>query len=361
MEYKIPLFWPYITHKTKQAVNDVLDTRWVGQGPKVDEFEKAMGDKFNIRYPLMTNSGTSALELAYDLIGIKKGDEVITTPLTCTATNIPLLRRGAKLIFADIDDSTLCISQNSVDKLITDKTKAIVNVNLGGIKNIITTSKNIPIVTDSAQAIGYTNGDYVIYSFQAIKHFTTGDGGMLCLPNGERYKEAKLKRWFGIDRDKKRSYDWQAYKEREMTFDIEHLGYKYQPTDISAAMGLAGLKDYDEIIEHRRTIFNIYKSKLDGLEGIRIVDGEENLCWLATFLVDDRDQFSKVLSDAGIETNLVQVRNDIYNIFGGKRQDLPFMNRIEHQYISIPIHHKVSFDDALYIVNAIKKGYHHEN
>lgn len=355
MDYKIPLFWPYITDKTRKAVNDVLQTRWVGQGPKVDEFEIAMGKKFDIKYPLMVNSGTSALELAYDLVDIKPGDEVITSPLTCTATNIPLLRRGAKLVWADINQDTLCISQSSVNEKITSKTKAIVNVNLGGIKNDIVS--DLPVITDSAQATGYTNGDYVIYSFQAIKHFTTADGGMLCLPDEETYKKAKLLRWFGIDRDKKRAYDWQAYKEREMVFDIEYLGYKFQPTDISAAMGLAGLEDYDEIIKHRRIIFDIYKSELNGFRGIQVVDGEENLYWLATLLVKDRDRFSEVLFDGSIESNLVQVRNDIYKIFGGERQDLPVMNSIEDKYISIPIHHEVSVEDAFYIVDKIKKGY----
>lgn len=355
MQYKIPLFWPYITDDIKLAVLDTLATRWIGQGPKVDEFEKEMGEKFNIDYPLMVNSGTSALELAYDLVGIKPGDEVITTPLTCTATNIPLLRRGATLVWADINPDTLCIDEIDVARKITDKTKAIVNVNLGGIKNNIEGFK-VPVITDSAQATGYTNGDYVIYSFQAIKHFTTADGGMLCSPDEATHKRAKLLRWFGIDRDKKRAYDWQAYKDREMTFDIQHLGYKFQPTDIDAAMGLAGLRDYDDIIKHRRTIFDIYKAELDGYKGIKVVDGEENIHWLATLLVEDRDKFSKILNDAGIESNLVQVRNDIYSVFGGERQDLPNMNAVEDKYISIPLHHRVDLDVVFYIIDTIKKG-----
>lgn len=357
MEYNIPLFYPFMNDSIKESVVDTLGSRWLGQGPKVDLFEKNIGIKFDIKHPLMLNSGTSALELAYELIGIKPGDEVITTPLTCTATNIPLLRRGARLVFADISPKTLNIDVNDIKNKITKKTKAIVHVSLGGVKSDIGTFDGIPTVHDAAQGIGFNNGDYLVYSFQAIKHFTTGDGGLLGLPDEENYHKAKLLRWFGIDRDKKRSYDWQAYKEREMTFDIEYPGFKYQPTDIAASMGLAGLLHYDYILSARRAIFDIYKAELSGVEGLQIVEGDESVYWLATLLVERRDAFAAHLAEHGIETNLVQIRNDVYKIFGGKRQNLPVMNEIEDKYISIPLHTNMSFQDAFYICKIIKKGW----
>lgn len=355
-DYRIPLFWPHIPESLLLDLRETLSTRWIGQGPKVEEFEHKIGKKFGLGYPLMTNSGTSALELAYDLIGVGPGDEVVTTVLTCTATNIPLLRRGAKLVFADIDPESLVITNGMVEKVITRRTKAIVGVSLGGIQCDLG-GFDVPVVIDAAQAVGHNNGDYLIYSFQAIKHFTTADGGLLNCPDEETHHRAKLLRWFGIDRDRKRAYDWQAYKEREMTFDIEVLGYKFQPTDVAATFGLAGLRDYDYILAYRKSIFDIYKSELNNQYGITIVDGKNNVCWLATLLVDDRDGLVRWLDGCGIETNLVQIRNDLFKVFGGERRDLPNMNAVEGRYLSIPINTKITLEDAHEVADRIQQYY----
>ena len=228
----IDLFKPYVPKEAIEGVNDVLHTRWIGQGPKVDEFEKMFSGVFNVKHPVAVNSGTSALETAYDLCELGPGDEVITTPLTCTATNLPLLRRGVKLIFADILETTLNIDPVDVHSKLTDKTKAVVQVHLGGIRSDVG-RLHVPIISDACQALGIFNGDYSCFSFQAIKHITTGDGGMLVCPTQEEAKRAKLLRWFGIDREKKISNHWQAYKERKMTFDIEEVGAKRQMTDMA--------------------------------------------------------------------------------------------------------------------------------
>lgn len=352
------MFYPYVSELQQNAVAEVLKTRWIGQGPKVDEFEQKFEEKFNTPYAISVNSGSAAIETACDLIGLGKGDKVITTPLTCTASNLPLVRRGCELIWADIRKDTLNLNLNDVARkaLKYGDIKAIMNVHLGGIKSDITAA-NIPVIDDSAQALGIyrLESDYSCYSFQAIKHITTGDGGMLVVKNNDDYRNAKLLRWFGIDREKKKACDWQAFREREMLFDIELPGHKRQMNDIAAAMGIAGLEEYDKIIKQREEIFNVYQSiKMDGLT---LIDGEENVYWLATFLVEDREGFIKKLYDHNIETNVVQARNDIYQIFGGKRQDLPNMNWAEDRYISIPLHNKMSVEDALYIKEVIKEGW----
>lgn len=341
----------------KDAVNETLGTRWLGQGPRVTKFEQAIETKFNRKHAVATNSGTAALELAYHLLDIQEGDEVIVPVLTCTATNIPLLRRKAKLIFADIDSDTLCPDFDDIAGKVTENTKAIVTVNLGGIKSDLVRIDGIPVVCDSAQGTGLDGGDYCTYSFQAIKHFTTGDGGMLFTPDEESYKRAKKLRWFGIDREQKQKNDWQAYKEREMTFDIEEAGYKYQMTDIAASMGLAGLEAYDKILIHRSVLFERYRNGIENIPGIRMVDGRVNVHWLATFLVENRDDFAIKLAENGIETNLVQLRNDIFKIFGGKRQDLPNMNRLEDKYISLPLHTNMNVSDVDYVLSVIKGGW----
>src|SRR5438045_981972 len=114
----IDLFHPYVTQEMREAVDEVLHSRFIGQGPKVDLFEKLFKEKFNLNYAVSLNSGTAALETAYDLIDLKPGDEVISTPLTCTATNLPLIRKGVKIVWADILKDTLCIDPEDVNRKI---------------------------------------------------------------------------------------------------------------------------------------------------------------------------------------------------------------------------------------------------
>jgi len=352
----IDLFFPFMPREAIDEVSDVLRSRFIGQGPKVELFEKEFCKFFNLDYAVSLNSGTSALETAYDLIGLEDGDEVISTPLTCTATNLPLLRRGCKIVWADIDPKTLCIDPKDVQSKITPQTKAVVQVHLGGIKSMVK-SVEVPIVSDACQALGIFTGDYTCCSFQAIKHITTGDGGMIVVNNKIQERAAKLLRWFGIDREKKIANNWQAYQKRAMTFDIELLGTKRHMTDIAAVMGIVGLKYYHAVMGHRKKIFDIYKQELSKETDITLIDGPENTYWLATLLVERRDDFAKMMFEGDVDTNVVQVRNDIYKVFGGKRVDLPVMNALEEKYISIPLNMTVTEDNAYYICKLIKRGW----
>jgi perosamine synthetase len=352
----IDLFKPYIPQGVINEVSNVLHTRWIGQGPKVNLFERRFEEKFGIKNAVSVNSGTAALETAYDLIGLKPGDEVISTPLTCTATNLPLVRLGIKIVWADIRRETLCIDPVDVRAKITEKTKAIIQVHLGGIRADVGCN-HIPVVSDAAQALGIFTGDYTCCSFQAIKHITTGDGGMLVCPGERKRNEAKMYRWFGIDREKKIANNWQAYKDRKMTFDIKFPGAKRHMNDIAAAMGLVGLEAYDDVMRHRSRLFDLYRRQLAGIPGITLIDGPENKYWLTTILVERRDDFARKMFEEGIDTNLVQIRNDVYKIFGGERADLPVLNSIEDKYCSIPIGMHVSEDDVNYICDVIKGGW----
>jgi len=350
----IPLFYPYIPEEAIEGVVDTLKSRWIGQAHKVDEFEKRFEEYFNVSNSVFLNSGTSALETAYDLIGLSMGDEVITTPMTCSATNLPLLARGVKIVWADVEPN-MTISRNDVLRKLTDRTKAIVQIHLGGIKADVG-EVPVPVVSDACQGLGFFNGDYVCNSFQAIKHITTADGGMITCPDKQKAREARLLRWFGIDRQKKIEENWQCYKNRKMIFDIEILGYKRQPTDIAAAMGLAGLKKLDYVYAYRKKLFDIYKTRLKNIPDIKLIDSEDNVHWLCTVLVNNRDDFTKKMFEAGVDVNLVHLRNDNYRIFGG-RADLPQLENIEKKYICLPLNMKVTTEDVEYICDKIKEGW----
>src|SRR3989344_5293046 len=344
----IPLFYPQLyKEEWLDGLGKIFDTRWLGQGPKVDEFEKKFGNKFNYDYCLTVNSGSAALELAYQLLNINEGNEIITTVFTCTATNLPLIRRKAKIVFADINDDLL-IDYEDVKRKITRKTKAIVAVTLSGLpvdERIF--DLGLPVVVDAAQSVGVSEkrGDYICYSFQAIKHFTTGDGGMLVVKNKDEYDRAKKLRWFGIDRESKKRVNFNVLNNREITMEIEEPGFKYHMSDIAATMGLIGLKHTDEILKYRKLLCDTYADNLP--KDMKCIYGGSY--WLMAIRTSDRDDIIEYLRSKHVECDLVQLRNDIFKVFGGIKQNLPNMNRLEHEYLYLPLNPKVTIADVKYI------------
>ena len=360
-------FYPHIPKNYLKVLKKVFSGRWVGQGPLVDKLEKIFSTKFANNMPsVAVGSGTDALHLAYILSGIKKDDEIICPIFTCTATNIPLLYIGAKIKFADVNPDTLNISIESVKNLITKKTKAIVFVNYAGLPcelnelNKIAKKNKLILIQDAAQSLGATYqskpitsyADYTIFSFQAIKHITSGDGGMLVLKNKNHAKKALRIRWFGIDRPKKQGGTWEN--------DIKEVGYKYQMTDIGASILLESIKEFKKITAHRKKIFNTYLKNLSKNKKIKIVNSKGNFVhahWIFTIILDRKDFLQKKLRSKSIETNQVHFRNDKYSIFSKfvKNRKFKNMDKVENKYLVLPIHTKMTIADAFKISNLINK------
>jgi perosamine synthetase len=361
----VPLFYPYVPNTAIDEVINTMSGRWIGQGPKVELFEKLFKKKFLGNHEaLCVGSGTDALHLAYKLCEINKNDEVIVPVFTCTATNIPLLYIGAKIIFADIDKNTMNLSIDDVKNKVTKNTKAIVCVDYGGIPNNyhelneICNQHNIKLISDAAQAIGakYKNiyaaqyADYTIFSFQAIKTLTTGDGGLLAIKDTKLLEKAKRLRWFGIDRSAKQKGVWEN--------DIFEIGYKYQMNDIAASIGIASLKEIDKTINYRNELFNLYKNKINNKK-VKVI-GEPNNSdyrnspWLMTIIIDeDRNGLMAALRKHGIESAQVHYRNDRYTIFKDYKGYFPNMDSMEDKYLVLPLHMKLKQEDVIRICDII--------
>ncbi len=364
----IVLFYPNVSENAIDEVSKVLRSRWIGQGPKVGLFEKKFEERFlTDNTALAVGSGTDALHMAYILAGIGPGDEVIVPVFTCTATNIPLLYQGAKIMFADVDPDTLNINVAHVRKLVNERTKAIVCVHYAGLPcdmdelKQIAKEYNIPLIDDAAHALGATYkgrtigeiSDFSVFSFQAIKHITTGDGGMLTIKDKDLVEKAKRVRWFGIDRSAKQMGVWEN--------DIYEVGYKYQMNDIAAALGIAALAEFDATLKYRQLLFAEYEKQLSGIKGIKLIGtgltDREHAAWLCTVLVDRRHDLMNKLRSFKIESSQVHYRNDRYTVFGGRRSDLPFMDSVEEKYLVLPLHLKMKPKDVEYIGNVIRSGW----
>jgi dTDP-4-amino-4,6-dideoxygalactose transaminase len=220
---------------------------------------------------------------------------------------------------------------------------------------------NLQIIEDAAHAVGAqykgkqigTISDFTMFSFQAIKHITTGDGGLLTFKDASLLEKAKRLRWFGIDRSAKQLGVWEN--------DITEIGYKYQMTDLAASIGLASIRNFANTLSLRRSLLHRYYEKLELNPDVEILGKETDdvvhAAWLFTVRVKNRKKLQLKLLDNRIESNQVHYRNDRYSIFTSHRLNLPNMNEIEDEYLVLPLHTKMSVEDVDRICSVINSGW----
>lgn len=355
----IKLFKPYVSWLSRIYALKVLMGTQLAEGPVVKQFEYEFAKTFQKDNVVAVNSGTSALELAYELAGVGPGDEVITPVLTCTATNLPIIHRGAQIVFADIDDD-LNISIEDVQRKITPKTKAIVFVHFGGnsrgLRQLLVLAReyNIRVIEDAAQSIGTHHekwglADYTCISFQAIKTLTAGDGGMLICKDPDDYQRARRLRWFGYDRDK---------KQKEGDTDLIEAGYKYHMNDISAAIGLGNLRSLDTIMRKRLKVRDWYFKELNE-QSLTMPHSNKYFelsfrGWLMILSAPDIAKIEKQLKHRGITVGQYHYRNDKYSVFAGAdARYLLTMDRVENNYLLLPFHHDLSRKDVQRVMKEV--------
>lgn len=362
-------FNTHISQKAIALANQVLKSGWLSEGRMVKQFEESLTDHLGLKNPVALNSGTSALHLALAIAGVQPDDEVILPAQTFVATGLVILQQYAKPVFADIQYKTGNIDPNSIREKITDKTKAIIPVHWGGYPcdmdeiNAIAKEHNLMVVEDAAHALGATYkgkpigsiSDFTAFSFQAIKHLTTGDGGALCCIDHENHHQAKTRRWFGIDRANSKP---SILGERE--YDISNLGYKYHMNDLAAAIGLGNLEDFLLGLQRRRGIAAIYRNELKNVPGLELLDYQEDresAYWLFTVLVEGRENFIRKLKEVDIPASVVHLRIDHNSVFGGITPNLLNQEKFNKNQVAIPIHEKLSNVELENIVSHIQTGW----
>lgn len=356
----IPQFKVRMSPSANNLVQEVLESGFIGQGPKVDQFEDILQKQLNLHVkPVTVNSCTSAIDLALELIGVGPGDEVISTPQTCFASQVGVLHRNAIIRWADIDPITGCIDPTSVKNLITNKTKAIIAVNWAGkICDFSSLKKyGIPVIEDAAHCWDVFNnndnkrwfdrGDYICYSFQAIKFLTTGDGGILVTPE-DKEDDARLLRWYGLDRTKGQSF--------RCTQNIKHAGFKYHMNDIAASIGIENIPYAKKSVESHRKNSKFLINNINHKEIITPSWDEECSYWIFSMHVlnSRKEEFIQYMNSNLISVSPVHYRNDTYDCTSKFRESsLPGVDSFSQTQVCIPNGWWLSETDLNYIVEKI--------
>jgi len=391
MSYKnqniIPLFKVRMSRDVEKAVIDVLYSGIVGQGPKVEEFEAKLKKHFGNLLTMTLNSATSGLHLALHMIkspyltytgshsppmptweGLRDDDEVLATPLTCTATNWPVLANGLKLKWVDVDPKTCNMDLDDLERKITSTTKAIVVVHWGGnpvdLSRLAEIQKRANavhgfkpvIIEDCAHAMGTkyndaylgNHGNICVYSFQAIKHFTTVDGGCIILPHADMYRRAKLLRWYGIDRDTNA-------KDFRCEDDIPEWGFKFHMNDLNASIGIANMSLIDDTVSAHQMNSLRYKKEIDNPHVRQLAFSRDSAQWIHTLRVDDQPDFMSYMKNSGIMVSRVHERNDKHSCVKDYAALLPGLDKISKEMICIPNGWWLTESEVDHIINSINK------
>ncbi|MGR0286550.1 DegT/DnrJ/EryC1/StrS family aminotransferase [Bacillus subtilis subsp. subtilis] len=365
-----------MTNEELETVVETIKSGWISKGPKVIEFEKKLGECLGAEHVISCNSGTAALHMALLALGVGEGDEVIVPSFTfCSSVNV-ILHVGATPVFADICEDDLCIDPEDVRQKLSSRTKAVIAVHFAGYPanlnelSSICKENGLYLIEDAAHALGTrynekmigTHGDAVCFSFYATKNITTGEGEALILKDEEAAERARLYGWHGITKNA-----WNRYGEKgSWRYDVLLPGFKYNMTDIQAALGLIQLKRAAEIQEKRTKIANYYASELINhpeRAELPLTDIPSHIThsWhLFTLRVKkhgemDRDQFIEEMKakHIGLSVHFIPVHMHPYyrEHFPAK---LPVTERIFPEIVSLPLYSQLSKEDCQYIVQSIK-------
>jgi len=344
-------------------LEEILYSGYVAQGEAVEQFERKFEEYIGGGHTLSLNSGTAALHIALILAGVKEGDEVISTALTAEPTNTSIKGVGAKIRYADVDIATGNISPDAIEKSINSKTKAIIVVDYAGIpvdiKRIqeISEKYNIPVIQDAAHALGSKfNGKkagnhfpFTVYSFQAIKHLTTIDGGALQIQDKELYEKGKVIRWFGLDK-----------KLSRMDNNITMQGYKYHMNNVNATVGLVQLENIEELVKKYITNGKYLDEKLKDLKGVELIQyypNTEPSYWLYTIKVENREAFIRKMADNGIMASELHKRSDSHTYLNDFNLELPNLDEFYSKMVHLPCGWWVTKEDCDKMIEVIKGGW----
>ncbi|MBI2134231.1 DegT/DnrJ/EryC1/StrS family aminotransferase [Candidatus Woesearchaeota archaeon] len=372
----IPVFRPDLGEDELAEIRKVFESHWVGLGPKTREFEETFARYIGSKFAVATNSATAALHLSVVGHGIGSG-EVLVPAVTFVSTAHAPVYCGAKPILCDVDEESLCMDVEDMQRKITKDTKAIIPVHLGGhpcdmdaIRDIAE-DKGLVVIEDAANATGSsykgrkvgTLADCACFSFHAVKNMTTGEGGMITTDDEAFAKRLNRLRWVGINKDTwNRSYVSAKYS---WYYEVTELGWKYHMNDVPAAIGISQLRKVDRLNALRRGIVDRYNRAFSGLGWLRVPSerkGAVNAYWLYILRVsdaDDRDRLIQHLAERDIATSVhfMPVHlHPFYRDFYGSRNikvTVPVAENEWKKMVSLPLFPSMTADEVEQVIEGV--------
>jgi dTDP-4-amino-4,6-dideoxygalactose transaminase len=370
---------PVLGEEEVEAVADVIRSAWIGTGDRCIEFERAFADHVGASHGIAVSSCTAALHVALVAAGIGPGDEVITTALTFVATAHAIAHAGATPVLADVDRDTLNIDVVDVRRRVTERTRAIIPVHFGGLAvdlaglRAIAHDAGAVLIEDAAHAVGTVHEGQPIgatgiacFSFYPNKNMTTGEGGMVTTNDDELAERMHVLRLHGLSRDA-----WERFRsKRVVRSDAIALGFKYNLTDIQAAMGLVQLRKLDSFMEVRRRLAAAYDHELEDIAGLHAQprpwsDTERHAHHLYVVQVDaaefgvDRDDLLAALRaeniGAGVHYRAVHLHPYYHKALGLLASDLPVATELSERVLSLPLSAGMTEDDVARVGAALRR------
>lgn len=369
----IPIAKPYFGEEEEDVVVEVIRSGWVSQGPKVKEFEERFAEYVGARYAVAMSSCTTALHAALAVSGIGPGDEVIVPSLSFIATANSVVHAGATPVFADIDPETCNVTDETIKKAITEKTRAVMPVHQMGLPvdlepiTDLCKRRNLLIIEDAACAIGSQykgrpiggHGNIACFSFHPRKIITTGEGGMVTTNDLSVAEKLRRFRHHGMSVS-------DIERHRARTVIIENypaIGYNYRMTDMQAAIGIEQLKKLPYIIERRRYIAEIYNRELSSIRSIRVQKIPEyafhnyQSYWIELLdpSIISRDDLMQKLLDKGIATRRGIIAIHMEDAYSSCKISLPQTERITKKTILLPLYVSMTETEQMYIIKCLKE------
>lgn len=375
----VPFAPPAIGDEEIAEVVRTLESGWLSTGPRVRRFEAEFASYVGAAHAVALNSCTAALHLSLLASGVGPGDEVITTPLTFCATANVIVHAGARPVFVDVDPATATLNPAGLARAVTTRTRAVIPVHYAGrpvdVDAITTTARRhgLTVIDDAAHCIEGiaagrkigTTADFTCFSFYATKNLTTGEGGMVTTASGEAAERIRVASLHGMTKNA-----WSRYEQgRAVSYDVVTPGYKYNMTDLQAAIGLHQLAAIERHLERRRAIAERYDDAFADLPLGRfspLPAGDRHAHHLYTILIDEssgttRDAVADRLSDQGVASSIhfppVHLHRYYRETYGLSRGQFPHAERIADTVLSLPLSPALTDEQVGWVICAVRGAF----
>jgi perosamine synthetase len=371
----VPVSRPSIGNEELNGISEVFESGWLGLGAQVLELEQELQKFLGARNVVCTNTGTTALHLALDVLGLKRGDEVLVPAFTYVATTQAIAATGAKPVFCDINGDDLNIDPAEIKKKLTRKTKVILPVHYRGYPCNMDEIRELAdeytcfVVEDAAHAFGSkykgkmigSFGDATCFSFDPIKNMTCGEGGAVAFQDQSLLERMQQKRILGIDKD-----TWSRYRnERSWFYDVVTSGYRYHMSNINAAIGLVQLKKFDAMNRCKIEVARRYDEAFSNIPGITLLRNDNyrdiGLFIYVIRIEKCRNELMDHLTSLAVGSGIHYIPSHLFTYYRKRRLSLPITDRVYGEILTLPLFPDITDEQVNRVINAIRTGIHSKN